>query len=350
MTDVAEVSLQEKAQFLKRPEAYDDCPAEVTAEETHMSWVFLAGERVYKLKKPVRYSFLDFRSIEARENDCREEVRLNRRLAEEIYLGVAPLTISADGRLSIEGEGRTVDWLVVMRRLPSDRMLDNAILARAVGPKEIVSVAERLSSFYAQAQPAELTPSAYVAHFMEEHAHNRTVLTAPSFALDGGRVEQILAFVEGVLRNRSHLLKARVETGRIVEGHGDLRPEHVCLSNRPVIIDCLEFNRRLRLVDPVDELTYLGLECSRLGAAWIGPVLLSAYGQNTRDTPSPELVSFYRTYRACLRARLSLVHIIERDPRKPEKWLPLARQYIELAASDDAQSRPSSSVLIEPPS
>ena len=110
-----------------------------------MSWVFLAGERVYKLKKPVRYSFLDFRSIQARENDCREEVRLNRRLAEEIYLGVAPLIRRDDGRLSIDREGRTVDWLVVMQRLPRDRMLDSAILARAVSHAEIVSVADWLS-------------------------------------------------------------------------------------------------------------------------------------------------------------------------------------------------------------
>lgn len=350
MTDSSEISLAEKVRLLERPEAYAAHPAEVIAEETHMSWVFLAGDRVYKLKKPVRTSFLDFTSLEARENDCREEVRLNRRLAEEIYLGVAPLTIGADGRLMIEGEGRTIDWLVVMRRLPLELMLDSAIRAGAVSHKEIVSVAERLAAFYARAQPANLTPAAYVAHFIEEHAYNRTVLTTPSFALDGGRISKILGFVEDVLRNRGDLLNARVDDGRIVEGHGDLRPEHVCLGDPPVMIDCLEFNRRLRLVDPIDELTYLGLECSRFGATWIEPVLLSAYSQRSGDAPSPDLIAFYRAYRACLRARLSLVHIIEHDQRKPEKWLPLARQYIELAAGERTQGLRSSSVLIEPPS
>ncbi|WOJ89722.1 hypothetical protein RZS28_18400 [Methylocapsa polymorpha] len=332
LNDAPETSLEEKVEFLQSPEAYYPRPAEVAAEETHMSWVFLAGERVHKLKKPVRHSFLDFRSIEAREKDCREELRLNRRLAEDVYLGVAPLTRSDDGRLAIEGQGRTVDWLVVMRRLPRDRMLDSAILAGMVARQEIDAVAERLVRFYARALPADLAPAAYVANFIEEHAHNKAVLAAPQFALDGGRVERILDFVEDMLRNRSDVLKARVDSGRIVEGHGDLRPEHVCLDYPPVIIDCLEFNRRLRLVDPVDELTYLGLECSRLGADWIGPVLLGAYAEHSGDDPSPELVSFYRAYRACLRARLSLVHILEHDQRKPEKWLPLAKQYLELAA------------------
>lgn len=298
-----------------------------------MSWVFLAGERVYKLKKPVRYSFLDFTSVAARELDCREELRLNRRLAEEVYLGVAPLTRREDGGLSIDGEGRPIDWLVVMRRLPRARMLDCAIGAGAVSLAEIVRVAERLVGFYKGAQPADLAPDAYVAGFVEEHVRNASVLTAPEFALDGAEVERILRFVEDILHSHSDLLKRRVASGWIVEGHGDLRPEHVCLGDPPVMIDCLEFNRRLRLVDPVDELTYLGLECSRLGASWIEPILLDVYRKRSGDAPSSDLISFYRTYRACLRARLSLVHILEHDQRKPEKWLPLARRYVELAAA-----------------
>ncbi|WP_051953628.1 hypothetical protein [Methylocapsa aurea] len=350
MTDVSEVSLEDKVRFLEDPASYEHRPKDVVAEETHMSWVFLAGDRVYKLKKPVRYAFLDFTSIAAREFDCREEERLNRRLAEAIYLGVAPLILGDDGRLRIGGKGRPVDWLVIMARLPRDRMLDSAILAGAVGQKDIVSVADRLAAFYERAQPADLAPADYVANFIEEHALNKRVLSDPAFALDGGRIEQISSFVDDILRNRADLLKERVEAGRIVEGHGDLRPEHVCLGDPPVIIDCLEFNRRLRLVDPIDELTYLGLECSRLGASWIGPVLLSRYAHHSGDAPAGDLVSFHRCYRACLRARLSLVHILERDPRKPEKWLPLARRYVELAEADALPPQPSSSALIEPSS
>lgn len=296
-----------------------------------MSWVFLTGARVYKLKKPVRYDFLDFSTLEARERNCREEVRLNRRLAEDVYLDVLPLTLNNKGGLAIGGEGPPVDWLVLMRRLPLDRMLDQAIEKRTVSRDEIISVADRLSDFYGLAQPAELTPEAYVAHFIREHAQTREVLTDPAFDLDSAPLEKLLGGIEDMLFAQPELLKARVEGGRIIEGHGDLRPEHVCLNTPPVIIDCLEFNREFRLVDPADELSFLGLECERLGAGWIGPVLLNRYAERLGDTPPARLVTFYRSYRACLRARLSLVHILEHDARKPGHWLPLARQYLALA-------------------
>ncbi len=328
----SEIPIEEKVRFLRLPAAYGKPgAAEVLARETHMSWVFLTGERVYKLKKPVRYDFLDFSTLDARERNCREEDRLNRRLAENVYLGVLPLTLSSKGELAIGGEGPPVDWLVLMRRLPLDRMLDQTIERRTVSRDEIISVADRLCDFYRLAQPAELTPEAYVAHFIREQAQTREVLTDRTFDLDGARIGKILGGIEDILFAQPELLKARVEGGRVVEGHGDLRPEHVCLNTPTVIIDCLEFNREFRLVDPADELTFLGLECERLGAGWIGPVLLNRYAGRLGDTPSAKLVAFYRSYRACLRARLSLVHILEHDPRKPEHWLPLARQYLALA-------------------
>jgi aminoglycoside phosphotransferase family enzyme len=126
------------------------------------------------------------------------------------------------------------------------------------------------------------------------------------------------------------LLVRRIADGIIVEGHGDLRPEHICLVTPPVIIDCLEFNRGLRLVDPFDEIAYLDLECRRLDAAWIGAKLLDML---TREVPPPPpgLVDFYRASRALLRARLALAHLTEPDPRTPSKWEPRARTYIGLA-------------------
>lgn len=331
MTALPDISIEEKLRFLLRPASYGQATGEVLAEETHMSWVFLVGARVYKLKKPVRYPFLDFSTVEARENDCREEVRLNLRLAENVYLGVVPLTLSAEGQLAIDGKGHAVDWLVVMRRLPAERMLDRAIAAREVDRGKINAVADRLASFYSDAEPADLTPEAYVEQFVREQTLTRDVLTDQAFDLGGGRILKILDSLDDALHKGNRFLKARVESGRVVEGHGDLRPEHVCLNTPPVIIDCLEFNRQFRLVDPVDELTFLGLECTRLGDGWIGPLLLERYAERLGDVPSPALVSFYWNYRACLRARLSLVHILENDRRKPEKWLPQAREYLALA-------------------
>jgi len=330
-----DVSIDEKVKFLSTCEAYACCPQVVDVKETHMSWVFTAGDRVYKLKKPVHYPFLDFRTLAARETNCREEVRLNRRLAPDVYLGVLPLTVDKEGRLALAGAGNVVDWLVEMRRLPDERMLDQAILRHTLehdGGKQLDAVADLLVRFYKASPPIEISPSAYVEQFAREHAINEAVLCNPGFELDGAQVNDVLARVRSGIEGRAPL-KERVKQSRIVEGHGDLRPEHVCLSDPPVIIDCLEFSRPLRLVDPFDELTFFTLECELLGAGWVGERIMEGCREGLADTPAPPLLEFYWNYRACLRARIALVHLLEPNPRTPEKWVPLARRYLQLAQS-----------------
>jgi aminoglycoside phosphotransferase family enzyme len=164
-----------------------------------------------------------------------------------------------------------------------------------------------------------------------EHAINREVIGA----FDDGLAGPLLAEVQRFLDEDHALLRARVAAGRIVDGHGDLRPEHVCLTAPPVIIDCLEFNERLRQVDPFDEITYLGLECSRLGADWIGPRLLQKLSGALDDAVDARLLRFYARYRACVRARLALGHLADPSPREPERWQPLARTYLRLCADFD---------------
>lgn len=300
-----------------------------------MSWVFIAGDRVYKLKKPVRFPFLDFTTLSARENDCREEVRLNRRLAPEVYLGVVPLTVDKKGRLAVGGAGEVVDWLVEMRRLPDELMLDQALLRHTIqrdGRGRLDAVADLLIGFYKASPPVEISPSAYVEQFAREHAVNEEVLCDPSFKLDGAQVREVVVRVRLGIEGGAPL-KERVRQRRIVEGHGDLRPEHICLSDPPVIIDCLEFSRALRLVDPFDELTFFTLECELLGAGWVGECIFKRCSDGLGDTPAPHLLEFYWAYRACLRARIALAHLLEPNPRTPEKWVPLARRYLRLAQS-----------------
>lgn len=322
-----DVGLKEKVAFLGSSATYPEPPPRVDREETHMSWVFLAGDTVFKLKKPVKYPFLDFSTIDAREFNCREEIRLNRRLAPDTYLGVVALTLEADGTLALGGKGKAIDWLVKMQRLPADRMLDRAIEEGSVNRAEIEAIADVLAAFYEEVEPADLKPQEYVAGFVEELAENEAVLTMPQFDLPHATVSKVLKAAGDFISRDSGLLMDRVQKGHVVEGHGDLRPEHVCLMDPPVIIDCLEFNHRLRLVDPFDELSYLGLECELLGASWIGATLARRHD----DAPPDRLLAFYTVYRACLRARLALAHLLEPEPRKPKKWVPLARQFIAIA-------------------
>ena len=324
------VSLAAKVAFLSRPESYSPRTERVDVIETHVSWVFLTDQRAYKLKKPVRLDYLDFTTLEARHADCCDEVRLNRRLAPAVYLGVTPLRLGPAG-LRLNGTGVTVDWLVEMRRLAADRMLDRALLTGAVVGADVDRVATRLSRFYEATERVVMTPHEYRQRIERAVREDRGWLRVGAFGLDSKRVDRPAAIVLEVLQRNPALVEQRA--CRLVEGHGDLRPEHVGLvDDEPVIIDCLEFCRDFRITDPVDELAFLGLECERLGADWIGPRLLARYGEDTGDRPPSATVELYAACRALLRAKLCVWHLRDAEVRSTTAWPAAALGYLALAA------------------
>jgi uncharacterized protein len=330
-----EPSLADKVAFLLRGASYRPRVAQVLRHETHMSQVFLAGDRVYKLKKPVRFPYLDFSTLARREIACRAEITLNRRLAPDVYRNVVALVRSAKG-LAIGGEadGEIVDWLVVMNRLDDSQLLDRTIAERRLHRWQLDRLAEVLIQFYRRARPAPLTPAVYAAELRRSLAYDRRILLDPRFDLPSGLVRRADAVQRRFLTERAEMIAKRVRARRIVDGHGDLRPEHIWLGDPVRIIDCLEFNARLRMVDPLDEIAFLCLECERLGAAWAGRYLRRKMMHALADGHCAELFVFYRCHRAMLRARLAIAHLLEPEPRTPEKWPALARAYLRLAASD----------------
>jgi len=328
-----EPSLGDKIEFLMRSEAYCPPAGEVVRRQTHMSEVFLADDTVYKLKKPVRFPYLHFSTLARREVACRAELRLNRRLAPDVYRDVVPLTRLPSG-LAIASTGEVVDWLVVMRRLDEAQMLDRVIAEKRLHRWQLDRLAATLVQFYRRAHAVFIAPAIYLTQFWQSLAYNRRILFDPRFDLPPGRVRYIDAVQRRFLNGRAVLLTERVRMRRIVDGHGDLRPEHIWIGDPVRIIDCLEFNARLRMVDPFDEIAFLCVECERLGAAWAGEYLRRRIMHALRDGHSNELFMFYRCHRATLRARLAVAHLLEADPRTPEKWQPLARAYLRLAAAD----------------
>jgi aminoglycoside phosphotransferase family enzyme len=324
-------ALDDKVAFLKRPESYPDRPARVDTVETHMSWVFLTDRFAYKLKKPVRYEFLDFSTLGARHWDCREELRLNRRLAPEVYLDVVALTADPDGELRLEGAGEILDWLVKMRRLPAERMLDRAIGGGRATRSDVAGVAGKLAAFYKSCQPVPIAPSDYRERLQADVGANLRELVLPDYRLPAATARRAAAAQLQLLGCEPELFAERVRAGRVVEAHGDLRAEHVCLGAAPVIIDCLEFNREFRTLDPADELAFLALDCERLGAPWIRDLLFDVYRRTTGDRPPERLVHFYTSHRACLRAKIAIWHLREAEVRQPERWRGLARTYLRLA-------------------
>jgi uncharacterized protein len=308
-------ALGTKVRFLADPESYCEPPGRIEAKETHMSWVFIADNWVLKLKKPVKRSILDFSTVEARKFYCNEELRLNRRLACTTYRAVRPIYRSEKGDLTFDPTARVADWLVEMRRLPSGEMLEARIEANRITPEEISDIADRLARFYCDRSAEIADGPAYIHHLLEEHDINRVTLLRPEFDLAEPEADALIAWVGSGLSDMRGVIEQRIARGKIVEGHGDLRPQHVCLVRPPQIIDCLEFNRSMRIIDPYDEMNYLGLECEVLGAGWIRPLLLSALERTLGDRPDDRLMALYGGFRALLRARLCLAHLLENPVR-----------------------------------
>ncbi|HZT50198.1 MAG TPA: hypothetical protein VFA64_19640 [Hyphomicrobiaceae bacterium] len=336
MVSAREPSLGDKVAFLSRPEAYPHGADGLIRRETHMSWVFLAGDRVYKLKKPVRFPYLDFSTLARREAACRAEISLNRRLAPDVYIGVLPLVASRRG-LCLGGEGETVDWLVVMRRLDERQSLEAVVREARLSTVQLDRLIATLVGFYRHARPVLLAADVQLAAWPKNFTSNRRVLLDPRFDLPSGLVRKIDRALRRFAAEHGSALQARSLRQRIVDGHGDLRPEHIWLDHAVRIIDCLEFNARLRAVDPLDEVAFLTVECERLGAAWAGRYIRDGIERRLREGAPPALFGFYRAYRAMLRARLAIAHLYEPQPRTPEKWPALARTYLAIAARDAAE-------------
>ena len=321
---------KDKVRDLLRPETYPGRVAAVTSVETHMSFVFLAGDRAYKLKKAIRLPYLDFSTVDKREAICRKELVLNRRLANGIYVDVVSL-LASDGKLGLEGRGRVVDWLVVMKRLDESLMLDAEILARRLDAERIRPLEQLLAQFYRHARPITVAPELYLARWRRQLRANRTALLHPALGMPVPLVLRIDRAQQRFLARCGDLLTGRLARRKIVDGHGDLRPEHIWLGRPVAVIDCLEFNDEFRTVDPFDEIAYLSVECERLGDAKLGPHITRTLTRMLSDEPALELLAFYRCQRATLRAGLSIAHLLEDKPRTPAKWRPLAMQYLAIA-------------------
>ncbi|TAM46640.1 MAG: hypothetical protein EPN55_04915 [Gammaproteobacteria bacterium] len=323
--------LAAKVAALRESSAYPERPAHIEVIETHMSYVFLTPEHVYKLKKPVRYDYLDFSTLEARARNCREELTLNQVLAPGVYLDVVPLATDAQGRLALGGTGVPVEWLVKMRRLPAGHILDQRLRSRSATTDEIRRLAEVLARFYRDCPPVLTDATTHRADYARKLKANAAVLADPRFKLPVELVAGVCVRLARFLDRAGDVFAQRVADGRIIDGHGDLRPEHVCLETQPIVFDRLEFNRMFRLVDTADELASLSMECERLGAPIVGVELFERYGEATGDRPPDELLHFYAAYRACLRSRLAILHTKELAPSAWPRWQALATDYLRLA-------------------
>lgn len=326
------VETARKLRFMRDPRSYPDHPPVVEVVETHYSWVFLTTLYAYKLKKPMCGKGFDFRPIEARRCNALTELRLNRRLAADVYLAAVPLTLGTDGALALDGTGVPVDWLVKMRRLPAARMLDRRLVGRQWRYGDIGPIARQLAEFFAAAPPVRIAPPQFLAQLNAELTATRISLSAIGEPGLSSKARPALRELSAFLVRRAELFRRRARAGRVVDAHGDLRPEHIYIDGSPRIIDCLEFRADLRRTDPVSELAFLALECRRLGGPPIGDRLLCCYRQRSGDAPSRDLVRFYTAFNAMIRARIAAQHLSDPGARPRQEWIDRAVAYLAIAA------------------
>lgn len=318
-------------QFLSDPASHGLASGTVERVETHISWVFLTPHHAYKLKKPVRFDFLDFSTAALRRQACEDEVRLNLRLAPQVYLGVEPLVHDRRGRLRIGGPGEPLDWLVKMRRLPADRSLDHLIRTEQLTPFEIQKLGKLLTDFYLGLPPVTVKTDEYRARLQHHVDDNYRELSDPRHGLSARIVKRIHAAQQAYLLLFPRCFDDRVCDGRLVEGHGDLRPEHIYLHGGPKVIDCVEFNLEYRQLDVADELSFLTMECAMLGREALGEALLRQYCDASGDRPSQALRGFYAGYRAMVRAKVAAIRAEQLEGPPRDRQVALARRYLELA-------------------
>jgi aminoglycoside phosphotransferase family enzyme/predicted kinase len=317
------------ATALMRPEAYGDRSLTVEVRETHISWVFLAGDRAYKLKKPVRLPFLDYGTVKRRRAMCDEEVRLNRRLAPRVYLGVKAVVPAAGGvTLAPAHHPDAIDYVVEMRRFEEDRTLGARVRHGGVPYPALVAVGRRLAEFHAAVaeRDAEYSTGA-LKHALDENAQTLLEL-APD--RDFARQAATLAhFMDACFAARRDDLEARAAAGLVRDGHGDLRAEHVLLEHGVEIVDCLEFDPALRITDVGCDLAFLTMDLEALGSPFSAATVLESYREAGGDAGDDALVAFFGAYRALVRAKVALVRAGQAEDR--ERRLADARARLALA-------------------
>ena len=326
----------ELIQALLDPRLYPDSPPKVELVQTQMSFIFLAGDYVYKVKKPVNLGYLDYTTLEKRRFYCQREVELNRRLCPEAYLGVVAIARQA-GRVSINGSGRPVEYAVKMRRLPQEAMLDVRLARNQATPEMLAAVAQKLARFHEKAET-----NAAISAFGDLNAISQN--TAENFNQTGKYVgttispekcEHIRSFTENFLVQNAPLFRRRVSEGRIRDCHGDLHAAHVCFGNGICIYDCIEFNDRFRYGDVASEVAFLAMDLDHYRRADLSQHFVNAYLTASRDAELKTLLNFYKCYRAYVRGKVEGFKLA--DPYIPEtekkKILAVARDYFALADS-----------------
>ncbi len=302
--------------------------------ETHISHVFLAGEVAYKIKKPVDLGFLDFTTLEKRLYYCKEEVRLNRRLTKDVYLGVDEIKRNQN-ELNLNGEGDTVEYAVKMKRLPENAVLKTILSEKRIDNRFLREVSEVLAEFYENADSSEEIDRFGSPEIIRKNSReNFDQLDQYAGELFDANLYRIVqSATDAFIRRGKSLFESRIEEGKIRDCHGDLRTDHIYHFEGVQILDCIEFNHRFRFQDVAADLAFLIMDLEFQGFKDTASNILRLYLRRTKDRNLIVLIDFYKCYRAIVRVKVNCFQISGMEDENPEKQKSLdqTKRYMHLA-------------------
>ncbi|MDD2463446.1 MAG: hypothetical protein PHI97_05570 [Desulfobulbus sp.] len=332
---MSEESLPLFLQTLLKPGCYDHPVAEVELVQTHISFVLLAGEFVYKFKKPVNFGFLDFSDLEKRQSCCQQELVLNRRLCPDIYLGLVTVTKEKEGCFALNGQGEVVEYGVKMARMPEERMMQHLIQRGELTAGHIDSLVRILASFYEQAEGGKAiaafgTAESVAVNVLENFEQTQGFIDQG--ALSREQFDRISEYARSVLANHE-IFHKRIDGGYIRDCHGDLYSANICLADKVYIFDCIEFNQRFRYCDVASDVAFLAMDLDFHGLDDFSGQFITQFCERTQDASLLTLLNFYKCYRAYVRGKIGLFTAADPAvaPNVQENCRQQAAQYFRLA-------------------
>lgn len=316
------------------PSIYPHVVASVSLLQTQISFIFLTGTYVYKIKKPVDLGYLDYTTLAKREYFCHQELKLNSRLSSSVYLEVVPI-VRQNNHISLGGTGEVVEHAVKMRQLPSDRMMDVLLSRNHVSQEMVERLAMKLAGFHQRAQTnAEIASYGSLNAILANTEENfDQTLAYVGVSLSPEQYRNIRAYTDSFAGQNHELFEERKKAGKTRDCHGDLHSAHVCFVEDICIFDCIEFNDRFRYCDVASEIAFLAMDLDYHHHPLLSSQFVDAYVSAAQDKDLPRLVNFYKCYRAYVRGKVGSFKLA--DPLVPQEEktgvLAAARRYFELA-------------------
>ena len=321
---------------LLKPQAYPHKPQKIELVQTQMSFIFLTGEYVYKIKKPVNLGYLDYTTLKKRHFFCHQELKLNKRLCPGAYLAVVPI-VEEKGGLCIERQGKAIEYAVKMKQLPQDRMMDMLLPRGQVTLEMVARVAEKLMVFHQKAETSQKIAAFGKLDVVRQNTDENFAQTEKYIggSITAEEYQHIRNYTANFIDSNASLFDKRVREGKIRDCHGDLHAAHVCFTDDICIYDCIEFNDRFRYSDVASEIAFLAMDLDRYGQAGLSRHLVNTYVGLSHDEELLKLLDFYKCYRAYVRGKVESFKLDDSCIPEEEKAkvLTAAGSYFQLAKS-----------------